>query len=601
MARGPVFVSKSRHVWTLAKSELYFGEAQSIRWTKFLPDDYGTKAQRELLLKSAKALLQAMVDSASPTYGHLSPNTARNWFEELRRLVRWMVERNKLRFENLTLDDMLDYAWSVRLRTAKVPSRATIHGRYAMFHRMWALRGRYNKPLSCDPALADPFLDTARRARDARPWQPLDEGAALALLQDAIQWLQVHGASLTQISHALWLQRSRMVGASSYAKGRASKGFFRSLDESGKLAVYRSALADQLASPDKVFARVMTITEGACLVVGLMLLGCRAAELLRLDVECLIEDTAPDGTQLKFVKGIAAKRGDMPRRWVAADPLPSVVSLMADLHRHARKATSQNALFVRRSNGAAIVFPGSKANRLQGVSITNRVRAFVNAPFRADRPKIKKFHAHMARKTFARFVVLRDKRVLESLAYHFGHVHRFVTDHSYVGSDIGLASLLAAEERRELVETLENILSAPRLAGKAGERVTEMLQGSQAGAFRGKRALRTQAERLIKQGVNLAPCDWGYCVYSQPLSACKGSASGPTEALRSPDVCSSCANFAVTERHLHWWNERLEREQAFLRRTDISMQAREIATRRLQSSIRIVSDLVSLKGHGKKV
>lgn len=71
---------------------------------------------------------------------------------------------------------------------------------------------------------------------------------------------------------------------------------------------------------------------------------------------------------------------------------------------------------------------------------------------------------------------------------------------------------------------------------------------------------------MIADGIKLAPCHWGYCVYVEQLSACHGDESGPNEIERSPDVCARCSNFAVTEAHRPWWEARFRADEVFLQK-----------------------------------
>jgi hypothetical protein len=98
------------------------------------------------------------------------------------------------------------------------------------------------------------------------------------------------------------------------------------------------------------------------------------------------------------------------------------------------------------------------------------------------------------------------------------------------------------------------------------------LKDEQIAKFKGKRGTSTLVDKLINDGVQLAPCDWGYCVYSQALSSCLGDAKGPNESRRSPDVCSGCANFAVTEKHRGWWEARFTRDEKFLLQEELPEQ-----------------------------
>ena len=145
-----------------------------------------------------------------------------------------------------------------------------------------------------------------------------------------------------------------------------------------------------------------------------------------------------------------------------------------------------------------------------------------------------------------------------------------------------------------MARTLTNVLSSSRTAGKAAVRIEEYRQThSNDPSFAGKAGLRTLVESLVAKGIKMAPCSWGYCVYSESHSACQGDAIGPNDLFRAPDVCATCANFVVTQEDHHaWWNERVQREEQFLTQKDLSVQARELVEKRLTNSKTILRSLV---------
>ncbi|WP_316677978.1 hypothetical protein [Ralstonia chuxiongensis] len=233
------------------------------------------------------------------------------------------------------------------------------------------------------------------------------------------------------------------------------------------------------------------------------------------------------------------------------------------------------------------------------MSVGKRIKMFADAPHRCSSPAVVRLHPHVARKTFARFVVLRDKRALEALSYHFGHTHMMITDGCYVGADIELAKLMNEEARKDLAHGLEDILRSGALAGKASRSLQTFMRDAQSGRYRGRRTLQSLVSKLINEGVQLAPCDWGYCVYSQSLSACRGTASGPNEENRSPEVCAMCANFVVTEKHRLWWSERQERDALFLSENGIPEQSRQWVSRRQAGTEKVLHELNERRRHGE--
>jgi hypothetical protein len=265
------------------------------------------------------------------------------------------------------------------------------------------------------------------------------------------------------------------------------------------------------------------------------------------------------------------------------------VKWVEELHARARTTADLKALFVTRTQGSSIPLPRRKLRRMSTSSPVSAMQAFANAPFRAIKFRNENLHPHAARKTFAAFVVRRDKTALEALSLHFGHAYRAFTDGAYAGN-LELQKLLNQADREELGRALAELLSSPNLAGRAAPAVESFTANGV--RFRGKLVLQRSVDELISRGINVAPCNWGYCLYSQPTSSCGGDRIGPNELRRSPDVCASCANFVVSNAHVSWWNSRVERDEAFLANTAVPSQTREFVGKRLEKSQQILRQLI---------
>jgi hypothetical protein len=107
----------------------------------------------------------------------------------------------------------------------------------------------------------------------------------------------------------------------------------------------------------------------------------------------------------------------------------------------------------------------------------------------------------------------------------------------------------------------------------------------------GRRVIEKMVDRLIDEGVTLAPCDWGYCVYAQAFSACGGDSAGPNPVERAPDVCGKCTNFVVTERHRSWWEERVRDASVFLSHQGLTGQSIAVIERRRDTAEQILRKL----------
>lgn len=582
--------------WLLQPEQLKPHENLSLDWLDVLPAGLGSKHQRAYLLLSMKQFVQLMLQQAIGIDNRrgLSNKTTVNWFNSLRLLARWMVDRSQWRFSQLALSDLAEFL-SERAPRSKADgiSSATLSAWISKLERLYEYRGKYVGSLRVNPSGLREDQCLLNFGRPIKRWSALDDAIALPLIRDAIGWLERHADYVCAASDRWANLIDSGVVLSNRQRARRSAQFSKEIETEEALQKIRRELRDPTRVASSVLADAVRLTDAACVTIFLFLVGMRVSELVRLDAGCLEVQDGEDGSKSYWLKGIAAKSRGADRTWVCSPPIPYVVKTLESLHSAARRKASQSALMLGRNGNAISAVTSRRISRVGVNAVSQDLRHFARAPFREQWDETIRLHPHRARKTFAKFVVRRDKGALDSLALHFGHVNSQLTDECYVGHDFELAALLDEEDRKDLAECLTDLLSSERLGGKAGEQLIE--RRTQVGAlqFRGKRGLRTLVERLIDDGVQLAPCDWGYCVYSQVMSACRGSAEGPDGRYRSPDVCAECANFAVSDRHRVWWETRLAREVRFLQREDLPEQTQALVQVRVRNTQRILRGIIS--------
>ena len=583
-----VVIRQTPHRWYLRTTTLYPESHPFLNWLDFLPSGFGTKHQREYLTRSTKEFLAAWIRT-SVGYGGLSHNTLEGHFFRLRSLARWMVERGIWRPAQLSVDDMADFLRGRLGRNGKIAS-ATMHEHIALFQKLWLLRSEYCGALRVNPVgLPGEVQRLHVGTRCARPWKPLNESVALQIIKKALAIIERHGDYVGDAMLRLWKLRDRMVGATRGQKTAACRRLCEQMSKERGFQEMRLAITNCPAGPYLALQRAVSLIESACVTALLFLVGQRSVELVRMDSGCLRTNGEPTDA-LFYLEGVAAKRA-RPKRWVVSHPVPSIIRVLEKMYEPSRDASGARALLLVRRG--TTVFPpsrGKKVERWTANAVNSKFKYFIKTACRDLKVNPIRVHSHMGRKTFAKFVALRDKHALESLAFHFGHVYRYITDTNYVGVGFQLAELIGEESRKDLASGLTDLLSSRRIGGKAGAAL-ESLRAEVQTKFRGKLALSKLVDRLIEDGVQLAPCDWGYCVFCKPLSACGGTSSGPNEAKRSPEICSGCLNFSVTPAYEGWWQARREREAAFLNRSSLPGQVREVVERRLRNTDRILQEL----------
>lgn len=587
-----IFTHKTAYIWQLRTSDLYKDQSASIEWLHALVPEIGTKHQRSYLLKSMKQLLTAMVRHPTRKWrATLAHGTVLGWYKFIVSLARWMTEKDIWLFSELDIDDLLAFFKTRRARHGEgVPAAKSLAASIKLMADMWDLRSEYVGALRIDVRLFEDEIARVCEVRPPRPWNAIDDASALPLIFDAVNWIEQYGDYFVDLAENIYSRQKKELVALDFNKRK--KCLAAIYGEVCRTETF-DEVANKLGTSRRdawTLCRAFSATQGAALIVMLFVVGFRVSEAVRLDSDCVELREDEYGQTISYLRGVAAKKDGRAREWVAGYPIPTVVKCMERLFRPVRDEKDFSALFLARTSSAPVPLPGRRIARMSAMTPVTLMRTFANAGFRADRPQIKNLHPHAARKTFARFVVRRDKSALEALSLHFGHAYRDFTDGAYIGSDIELERLLAGEDREELGRALAVLLEAGKLAGKGKETIEEFKKNKV--RFRGKIALRSTIDDLIQKGTQIAPCDWGYCLYTPALSACGGNQRRPNEVNRSPEVCGGCANFVVTPQHEAWWNARVAREEEFLKEQKLPEQSRLVTERRLKQSKRILGELL---------
>jgi integrase len=581
--------SKGRNKWILLSGELHDNIQIELNWNQFIEPGIGSNYQRTRLIAGTKNFLLARLERSQRKWSDtISASYVNACFSNLRTISRWMVSNGIWRFADLSPDDVIEFLRSRRARHSDgIPTKGRVLSYITLFEDLWIHRHSYHCAICFNVREFEDEIWIQCPVRDEVAWKGIDEMGALALLSDSLDWIRDYGRFFIDIFNLLHDNQKKWIGISQYRKSRLSTELFRRICED---PIYLDISAKcGTAKTGAGLARAFTITLGAAINFLLLTIGFRVSELVRLDINCVKILTDFDNMPTHYVEGIAAKAGGARRSWVVGEPIPEIIGWLEELYRAARSSTGLQALFISRSQGSTIPLPGRKLRRMSSASPITAMLAFSKAPFRKGRPTIENLHPHAARKTFASFVVSRDKSALESLSLHFGHAFRAFTDGAYAGN-LDLQKILAAADRQELGHALSELLSSSRLAGRGAFGVEECKISSR--RFKGKLVLQRTVDALIQKGVQLAPCNWGYCLYSQSMSACQGSSSGPNEIRRSPDVCAGCMNFVVSKKHESWWNSRAKRDEEYLQNDDLPDQTREFVTARLQKSKDILRQLL---------
>jgi len=564
---------------------------RTIRLERLTVSGGGTVDQNRKLEVSARRFFVVVVASMNEQYGEINHATAVGLWYRLNRLVAWMTERETWAFSDLMPADLEAFMASIKNRHGLNIAIGTAKKYFSLFSLLYSHRGSYPSSLKKDLQADLRFQSSKRKFGRAQPWQPIADAKAISLIADALAWTASFGAITKDWAARVWAVRLRQEGQSQNARLQTSAAELSLIAASDNFKSVAAALGMKGCLRARVVEVAIATTQKAVLTQILFLVGMRISEVLALRIGCLVKRKLLNGDPVWYVEGVAAKARGRSRAWVVPDAVRDGIELLISLAADVRRNFGFSYLFVARIG----VLPhiGGSLRRLKGDRGAMMLKSFASSPYRVTPwNQSSRLHPHQARKTFASMVVRRNKNALQPLAHHYGHVNYAITDKNYAGADFQLAELLKSQDRADLADCLIDILSSSNIAGKAAAVLDASLPLKEAKpAFRGKRGLERMVEELIDRGVHLAPCDWGYCVYSQSHSACRGDAQGPNHVRRCPDVCSTCSNFLTTENHRPFWEARCKDDLLFLRRPGLCEQTVRIVEQRSRNSEKVLSGL----------
>ncbi len=582
------------HIWDLKPSST-LEEADTIKlgWDFTLPSGERFCALRYApLLESSKQLI-AMIRTRSLSTGQSQrATTVRCYFTYLRELVRWMDREGVVRFSDLDATAVLQFQRTVASRpgvAGPTLSATTVQKYLYLLIYLYRFRDDLEDALRVDP-FPGQSLGAAAKVRDGdiprMPYTP--EHVATALIQGAIK--SVERASQVLQAREVFaraIAQAQQVGTSKYLLTEAAAHALQDWDR-----CHPGGDMPAIVSTNDLMQRV-DMLYAACFVVIAYLVGARVSEILHLRVGCAQGRTgdlaSSDDTDSSIVgtifKGEAQYHGRR-HEWVAPPVAVKAVAVLELLSVAHRTRSARPELWLRRREVGVSEWRFDFTGPLELPSIGRinnllaRFSDWLGLP--QHEGKLWRLTSHQGRKTFARFVALRDRTALFALAQHLGHRDRTVTDLCYAGNDYRLNSEIDAAILEQSVAAWEHMLAAPGLGGRAGAEII-----ARRPRFRGarlKQDIKSYALMLVDAGLVLGVCDWGFCVYREEHSACLGNAAGPNPQRREPSTCARCKNFSVSVQHRPYWVEQVRRSEAMLNEPALPMQTLRIVRDRLNEA-----------------
>jgi integrase len=594
--------------WVLAPtSALHEDRPIVVRWGFLMPNGRRfTHPQYAVLLESTKQHLALLRVGTNGSARGCSGTSLRIYFQCLRALIRWMSEEGIARFVDLDEASIIAFKQVIGRRrgyAARTISRETLRHYYHVLISLYRHRGAVQDSIQIDPFPGlNALAATAHRTHDPKAAAYTPDAIAIPLIQGAIEFLS---------DSALKILAARERALCAYNQVRACGG-----DRVHARCAMNAALSKiSIDTPHgsttlDSYHRLSTLIDllyGACFVVISYLVGPRVSEILHLQAGCVqpsdreSADLVPLGAMIVGAIYKGESYHGRPHQWIAPTPAVHAITVLEALSAPHRARAGGKDLWQRPRVGRfgisewlldSAVTPRVSDTRSANARV-NRLARWLNVPSYNGRPW--RLSSHQGRKTFARFVALRDRTALYALAQHLGHRDTRQTDAAYVGTDHNLEREIETAVLDASVSAWEQMLTAPTLAGRMGAEVL-----ARRPRFRGarlKQEIRAYARMLAETGLTLGVCEWGYCVYREEFSACHGSATAPDPVHREPSTCARCKNFSVTEAHRPYWSDQVDRYEGLLNDARLPTQTLKIARARLEEARTLIR---SLDGHAKE-
>ncbi|MDX8535943.1 integrase [Mesorhizobium sp. VK25A] len=575
-----------------------------IDWGFAMPDGSRfTASEWSSLRQAAKAFLWSLhEDPPGSQRRPLSLRSLPSAFRTLRLIILWMAADRTRRFADINepaIDRLLAALEQRRGNNGGPLAAATVQNCLGLLRMMYLQRAKLSDAPACAPH-RKPTRETGIWARPVPlPYTP--DPIAIPLISGALRLIDEPADRIIGLRDEM-----QRIFDNARAEGRARMtARIRMMDALKARLPLLPEWDRPHVTPKGALRQLNFLADrvtDACFVVIAYLIGARVSEILTLKAGCIEHerDEADNKSHAWLVgsihKAFPYDKGK-PHRWIAPEAVQRAIDVMERLSAPLRVISGQNLLWLVQSPLNSVTRTSDAPIRsITGLAINLRLNAhfapFLGLPAHEGAPW--RLTTHQGRKTFARFVGRRDRTGLFALQKHLGHMTRAITDRGYVGTDFELAELIDTHVVEETRHALEEMLLAPRLAGKAGRRLSER------SPFRGRTRdgeFDAYVDALLADtGMRLGVCDWGYCLYRQETAACKGNEHGPNPVLRTQSTCAACSNFVVSEKHRPVWAARLARNETLLLRTGLNHESRALVESRIAECRQILTTLNSGAG-----
>lgn len=330
-----------------------------------------------------------------------------------------------------------------------------------------------------------------------------------------------------------------------------------------------------------------------------------------LPLSVQVQDSLSGLSEIFVLTSELSKNEDTPRAvpWVlgyrpkGSTDLPPAIQAMVILDRLLapwRNILGINDLFVSFSSGSGIPKTPKGLSRASTARLREDLRDFItewvdltNLPDEATRKSKDKelvsyreshgriIKTHQIRKSFGHFASNIDRRLMPMLQMNFHHVSAAMTDGAYTGNPILERDLNDVRYQNLALELLEIARGNSGMAGRYAEQLEQKIVAELGARIADLSAENSYLEAFVyvkEAGIDRLFFEpYGICgALSASEMACHeagGTADVarwepylyPNYETRQPSLCAGCACFAISRRHLSYWEMRYIDNAAQLR------------------------------------
>lgn len=584
----------------------YKGGCLTIKWSVVLHNGSNLlDKQYEHLLDAAKRFIWSLKVDPPPKSNFASPLTLVSRSHCLFDLVRWMIANSYDSFSEIdstACENYWEYVCQTRNKQFEGNLTKETLARYLQtLVYLYRQRNKLRDAVQEEPFGGQSLYRKAKQFGIKNGWIPyIPDQIALASLQHSWEWIEWRSEDIIRLLQ-MYLAASKI----NVRGQRVYNSKYRNIKEF-EFSSYPGSSSPwnaKIAGARQIRMLVDNLVD-ACANTCFGTVGMRVHELLGLEVGCVEIVPSIDGLlEVFYLVGRTSKTGEQSVRWVAGarltgthdvPPAVKAVQILEKIFAPWREKSESSKLFLELGVGNGFPMAKQQLSGLSVAAINKRLDKF-NQKYVAL-PSEWHFTSHQWRKTLARFVAMVDKSALSALSQHFLHLSIAMTDRGYIGNDFELEELIDGMVRAETADILIQVLLQGRpVAGRMGEQLIEKHTALKA-HFRGMtiKDAKEEIQWIIEDSsMSIHSCEWGWCMYRQETSQCEGSQKGPDYAKRGPSVCAGCSNLMIEEKHIPWWQDRLDKNLALL--TQLSNAgASELQKAPVQARIRECQHIINM-------